>query len=107
MQAPKDSFDTVISCECFEHNPYWIATFENMHRMANKLVVMSCATTGRAEHGTKATSPADAPLVEWDYYKNLTEADFKEKFDLDRMFSEYEFSVNHQTKDLYFYGIKK
>jgi hypothetical protein len=55
MQAPKDTFDTVISCECFEHNPYWIATFENMHRMAKKLVVMSCATTGRPEHGTKAS----------------------------------------------------
>jgi hypothetical protein len=107
MQAPKDSFDTVISCECFEHNPFWIATFENMHRMAKKLVVMSCATTGRPEHGTARTSPADAPLVEWDYYKNLTEADFREKFDLDRMFSEYEFSVNGQTKDLYFYGVKK
>jgi hypothetical protein len=68
---------------------------------------MSCATTGRAEHGTKATSPEDAPLVEWDYYKNLTEEDFRKAFELDRMFSEYEFSTNEQTHDLYFYGIKK
>jgi hypothetical protein len=80
-----------------------------MHRVVKKggLVVMSCATTGRAEHGTKRTSPEDAPLVEWDYYKNLTEADFKEKFDLDKMFSKYEFSTNNQTHDLYFYGVKK
>jgi SAM-dependent methyltransferase len=109
FQGKTNSFDTAISCECFEHNPYWIATFENMHRVVKQggLVVMSCATTGRAEHGTRATSPEDAPLVEWDYYKNLTEADFKEKFDLDKMFSKYEFSTNSQTHDLYFYGVKK
>lgn len=109
FQGKAYSFDTAISCECFEHNPYWIATFENMHRVVKKggLVVISCATTGRAEHGTKATSPEDAPLVEWDYYKNLTEEDFKKAFELDRMFSEYEFSTNEQTHDLYFYGVKK
>lgn len=109
FQAPAFSFNTAISCECFEHNPYWIATFENMHRVVKKggLVVMSCATTGRAEHGTRVSSPQDAPLVEWDYYKNLTEADFRESFDLDKMFSEYEFSTNNQTHDLYFYGVKK
>jgi SAM-dependent methyltransferase len=109
FQGRANSFDTAISCECFEHNPYWIATFENMHRVVKQggLVVMSCATTGRPEHGTRRTSPEDAPLVEWDYYKNLTEADFKEKFDLDKMFSKYEFSTNSQTHDLYFYGVKK
>jgi hypothetical protein len=68
---------------------------------------MSCATTGRPEHGTKRTSPQDAPLIEWDYYKNLTEEDFREAFDLDKMFSKYEFSTNSQPYDLYFYGIKK
>ena len=109
FQAPAFSFNTAISCECFEHNPYWIATFENMHRVVEKggLVVMSCATTGRAEHGTRASSPQDAPLVEWDYYKNLTEEDFRKAFELDKMFSEYEFSTNNQTHDLYFYGVKK
>lgn len=109
FQAPAFSFNTAISCECFEHNPYWIASFENMHRVVEKggLVVMSCATTGRAEHGTRASSPADAPLVEWDYYKNLTEEDFRKAFELDKMFSEYEFSTNNQTHDLYFYGVKK
>lgn len=106
--APDNTFDTSISCECFEHNPYWAETFVNMHRMTKigGLVVMSCATTGRAEHGTKRSSPADAPLLEWDYYKNLTEQDFVENFDLNSMFSTYEFGVGEATRDLYFYGIK-
>jgi SAM-dependent methyltransferase len=106
--APDNTFDTVISCECFEHNPDWVATFANMHRMVKPggLIVMSCATTGRAEHGTRRTSPSDAPFCA-DYYKNLTEQDFVENFDLDSMFSIYEFGVGEETKDLYFYGVKK
>lgn len=105
---PADTFDTVISCECFEHNPEWVATFKNMHRMTKPggLIIMSCATTGRAEHGTKRTSPQDAPFC-GDYYKNLTEQDFVEHFKLDEMFSTFQFSVGLQTRDLYFYGIKK
>jgi SAM-dependent methyltransferase len=107
-KAQDNTFDTVISCECFEHNPDWVATFANMHRMTKSggLIVMSCATTGRAEHGTKRTSPGDAPFCN-DYYKNLTEQDFKENFDVDSMFSVYEFGIGEATKDLYFYGVKK
>jgi SAM-dependent methyltransferase len=106
--APDNTFDTVISCECFEHNPAWVATFANMHRMVKPsgLIVMSCATTGRAEHGTKRTSPSDAPFCD-DYYKNLTEQDFIDNFDIDSMFSVYEFGIGEVTKDLYFYGVKK
>jgi hypothetical protein len=70
------------------------------------LIIMSCATTGRAEHGTKRTSPQDAPFC-GDYYRNLTEQDFVEQFKLDNMFSTYQFGIGYQTCDLYFYGIKK
>ena len=106
-----NTYDTVGSCECFEHNPHWVETFKNMHRMAKPggLVFMTCATTGRPEHGTSKTSPHASPLtVEkgWDYYKNLTEKDFTEGMDLEGMFSGYKFEVNHVSHDLYFYGIK-
>jgi hypothetical protein len=67
---------------------------------------MSCATTGRAEHGTKRTSPQDAPFC-GDYYKNLTEQDFLDNLKIDNMFSVYEFAVGDATYDLYFYGVKK
>ena len=106
--APDNTFDTCISCECFEHNPDWVLTFVNMYRMTKPggLIVMSCATTGRKEHGTKRTSPADAPFC-GDYYKNLTEQDFLDNLRIDNMFSVYEFAVGQATKDLYFYGVKK
>jgi SAM-dependent methyltransferase len=98
------SFDVVASCECFEHNPEWAATFNNMARMASGLVFFSCATTGRPEHGTPRTSPQDAPYC-GEFYKNITEQDIRASCDLSP-FKEYEFSVNEQAHDLYFWGIK-
>ena len=110
--APNDFFDVTLSCECFEHNPSWKDTFENMIRMtkSNGLVIMTCATTGRAEHGTARTSPADSPLTigkGWDYYKNLTMEDFTAEFNFPTLFSEYQFQMEISNCDLYFYGIKR
>lgn len=108
-----NSYDVVISCECFEHNPYWVETFKNMYRMTakNGLIIMTCATTGRVEHGTSKTRPVDSPLtvqIGWgDYYKNLTEQDIREHFNLDTMFSVYNICSDYRHYDLYFCGIKK
>jgi SAM-dependent methyltransferase len=112
LDHPNETYDTVCSCECFEHNPYWVETFNNMHRMTKSsgLVFMSCATTGRPEHGTTRTSPQDSPLTTgkgWDYYKNLTAEDFILKFNLGNMFLIYEFEIGGPVPDLYFYGIKR
>lgn len=103
-------FDCCISCECFEHNPFWRQTFINMIRLCKSggLVVFTCATTGRPEHGTERTTPQDSPLTiakGWSYYLNLTEADF-DFIDFSSVFTEYKFNVNPQSCDLYFYGIK-
>ena len=105
-------FDCSISCECFEHNPCWKETFANMiaHCKSGGLVVMTCATTGRAEHGTERCLPQDSPLTllkGWSYYQNLTEMHFKEAFNLNSFFKEFKFSTNEESCDLYFYGIKK
>ena len=101
-----NSFDVAISTECFEHNPYWIETFNNMHRMAKSFVVFTCASGNRPEHGTKRSDPSCSPFtLEWDYYKNLNEEDFRNGFNLDNMFSDYAFS-NEVPDDLYFWGIK-
>ena len=108
-------FDIVVSSECFEHNPYWLETFFNMIRMCRPggLVLMSCATTDRPEHGTSRTSPRDSPLTlqkGWDYYRNLTEKDFLSHCIPGLHFSEHAFSVNNNgniwANDLYFYGLK-
>ena len=101
-----ETFDVVLSCECFEHNPHWASTFFNMIRQCRRggLIIMTCATTGRAEHGTARTTPQDAPLVPWDYYQNLTESDIREQFALDHLFTEYEISVDDSHHDLCFAG---
>lgn len=106
---PEGKFDTIISTEMLEHDKYYKESLRNMFRLLNSggLLLLTCATTGRAEHGTNRTRPQDAPLIEWgDYYKNLTEDDIRESLDLD-LFLEYYFEVNNQSKDLYFYGVKK
>jgi SAM-dependent methyltransferase len=107
-------FDVVISSECFEHDIHYIETIKNCINLTKPggLFTFTCASTGRPEHGTKRTSPADSPftaiLDEWsDYYKNLTEDDIKEIVNFDEIFSEYGFEYNPNPGDLYFWGIKK
>jgi SAM-dependent methyltransferase len=102
---PDSSFDVVVSAECFEHNPFWLETFENMVRMSRKYVVFTCASTGRPEHGTAATTPGDSPFtIGWDYYRNLDEMDFLENFDFS-IFRSYNFIYNSDSCDLYFVGV--
>lgn len=99
-------FDVSISCECFEHNKYWLETFINMISHVNKdgLIVMTCATTGRLEHGTSTCAPeCSMSMGEFgDYYKNLTEEDFTSNIDMNFWFSVWEFKV--EGFDLYFWG---
>jgi len=112
LDHPDNFYDVVLSFECFEHNPYWLETFLNMYRMlkSNGFFILSCATTGRQEHGTTKRSPTKSPLTiakGWDYYKNLTENDFREKMNIDTMFEKYKFEWNNRAHDLYFHGFKK
>lgn len=108
MDSPDESFDTTISTECFEHDKFWKDTFQNMYRMTKRggAVIFTCASTGRHEHGTTRTSPADSPATN-DYYMNLSQADFENVFDIKNMFSKHRFEYNPVTCDLYFWGIKK
>jgi SAM-dependent methyltransferase len=106
-------FDHVISTECFEHDMYYDQTIKNCVELTKPggMFLFTCASTGRAEHGTRRTSPNNAPLLEgwgeWgDYYKNLTEDDIREVIDVDSIFSEYYFLYHSGHKDLFFYGIK-
>lgn len=114
LGLPDESFETIVSTECFEHDQYYALTIKNIYRMLKPggLFFFSCATTGRPEHGTRRSAPQDAPLLQnfgdWaDYYQNLTESDIREIFDVECLFKEYGFLVNEESHDLYFYGIKK
>lgn len=104
-----DSFDVVISCEVMEHNPHWVKTLKNMVRLCRPggLVVMTCATLGRREHGTARTSPDASPLtveLGWDYYRNLTAFDFRKEGATKGV--SHVFAYNWESRDLYLVGIK-
>ena len=101
-------FDIVISTECFEHDEYYGLTINNMynHLKPGGLFMFTCATEGRPEHGTKRTSPQDAPFV-GDYYKNLVESDIREIINIDEKFEKSQFLSRQSPADLYFWGIKK
>lgn len=109
------SFDTIISTECFEHDPEYVASFNKIVEMLKPggLFAFTCATTGRAEHGTRRCLPGDSygtvgNVEGWtDYYKNLTIEDVKEAVNVDAVFASWASYVNEESHDLYFWGIKK
>lgn len=114
LNFPDESVDVVISTECLEHDQFYHLTLLNSLRILKPggLFIMTCATTGRPEHGTRRTTPEDAPFlqsdVEWgDYYKNLTEDDIRHVLAIDDLFETYAFSTHPISHDLYFWGIKK
>ena len=112
LYTPAKAPNTVISTEMLEHDMYYeksLAHFVDILTPGG-LLVITCATTGRAEHGTSRSSPHASGTTQYDtwcdYYKNLTADDFTKVIDLNRIFSSFEFSTNTKTHDLYFYGIK-
>jgi SAM-dependent methyltransferase len=129
--APDETFDTIISCECWEHNPFYKESIQNAVRMLKPggLFLFTCATTGRPVHGTVTQDKIDRAnhktlqgntFTEWktmpnvsrkdwnnEYYKNVTEGDVRDAVNIEDIFKEYNFEVNTVHCDLYFWGIKK
>lgn len=114
LGMPSATFDVIVSTECLEHDRHWEKTLQEAVRMLRPggMLLMTCATTGRPEHGTRRTTPHDAPLLasvddEWaDYYRNLDEQDVRAALDVPKLFQMIEFSVGEETHDLYCVAIK-
>jgi SAM-dependent methyltransferase len=110
-----NTFDTIVSTECFEHDPEYKESFIKIYKMLKPygLFCFTCASTGRPEHGTRRSSPYDSygtignlPDMS-DYYKNLTEHDLNEALPLNELFAVWDTYYNSEGHDLYFVGIKK
>lgn len=95
--------DIYISCEALEHDKSYRETFSGMIKGARNMVVMTCASDGRAEHGTKETTPEYSPYTT-DYYKNLTQIDLEP---LVKDLYWYKFFYNPIAGDIYFIGFKR
>lgn len=110
-----ETFDTIISTECFEHDPEYTDSFRKIVNMLKPggLFIFTCASTGRPEHGTRRTSPQDSygtigNVEGWtDYYKNLTVEDLDASINIGQTFAQYGSYYNAYSHDLYFWGIKK
>jgi len=113
LDCPDGFFDTILSTEMFEHDRFYPRTLCAIIRMLKPggLFFFTCATTDRKIHGTAINHPEDSPthtIPGWEnYYKNLTEQDFRLVFNPDKVFSKYKFEIESKHHDLYFWGIKK
>lgn len=107
-------FDTIISTECFEHDPTYEQSFKKIYDMLKPggLFFFTCAGFGRSEHGTRRTTPNDSfgtigKIQEMqDYYKNLSIYDLNFCLNLNNNFKVWDSYYNSKSKDLYFIGIK-
>lgn len=121
--APDESYDTIISCECFEHNPFYSETIINAIRLLKSggMFIFTCATTGRPVHGILSMEEeCKKKFPDWktmpnvtreswdnDYYRNLTESDIRNCVDIEKTFSSFLFEVEGNHHDLFFWGIKR
>jgi SAM-dependent methyltransferase len=108
---PDGSFHAAISGECFEHDPHWRRTFENMVRLTRPggVVAFTCASRGRPEHGTGRTTKSDSPGTQslgLDYYQNLVESDLAQ-LPLNQWFSTWQSWYLPTSFDLYFAGVRR
>lgn len=108
-------FDTIISTECFEHDPEYEQSFIKIYDMLKKngLFLFTCASVGRPEHGTRICKPHQSygtinDIEDMrDYYKNLTVDDLNNVLNLNELFIVWKSYYNTFSHDLYFFGIKK
>lgn len=114
LQFENNIFDTIISTECFEHDPEYEESLKKIYNLLkpNGLFLFTCASIGRPEHGTRKSKPHQsygtiAGLEDMqDYYKNLSEYDINKVLDCKNNFLIYKTYYNTFSKDLYFIGIK-
>lgn len=105
--AAAGSYDVVLSTEVFEHTEDWDLIFLNMLRLMKKdgLLLFSCASYGRTQHGTRLFSAGAAPHVaaSTDYYRNLGAKDFNDAFNMGHWFADHCFVEDQNC--LYFAGL--
>jgi SAM-dependent methyltransferase len=118
-EKPDASYDVVISTDSLEHDMFYDKSLKKMYSLLrpNGLLIFTCASDGRGEHGTlnenSAASPYTITHPEWqNYYKNLNIEDIQRSLNLDELFIRHEHSMIVGSlipwgKDFRFWGIKK
>lgn len=107
LQLPDAWADIVVTTECLEHCMVWDQVFLNMIRILKPsgLFLMTCASTGRAAHGTLDSDEFSSPFTT-SYYKNLGADDIAERIMLGEFFEKHSFEAETLAGDLYFWGFR-
>lgn len=107
IELPDKWADVCISTECFEHCENWKDVFVNMIRILSPggLLILTCASLGRATHGTIDSDTSTSPFTT-SYYRNLGPDDIQAKIASGHYFSSHAFEVNSESHDLYFWGVR-
>lgn len=92
-------FDIVVCAEVFEHTAVWPKIVKNAHSMLvpGGIFIATMAGEGRPPH----SAIDENPIRSWEYYKNVTSHDLKEKL---AIFSDWE--VNVKDTDTRCWAIK-
>jgi hypothetical protein len=97
-------FDVVISTECLEHDEFAALSIQRMIDLTARdgILLITCATTGRPEHGTKEHDDWASPGT-IGYYRNLTPSDLVKP--LSESFRCWGVEVQHH--DVYAWGLDR
>jgi SAM-dependent methyltransferase len=107
LELPDGWADIIISTECFEHCENWEKVLLNMIRICKSsgLIIITCASTGRAAHGTIDSDKDSSPFTT-SYYKNIGMDDITQRIIIEEYFIRHAFEANSISNDLYFWGIR-
>jgi hypothetical protein len=99
-------YDVVISTEALEHDKNWKASVAQMweNLKPGGLLIITCASVTRAEHGTKRSDGFCSPFTQ-DYYGNISTGMFMNAMPM-KCFTNHLLEQRRNNEDLVFYGIK-
>ena len=111
---PEEPFDVVISTEALEHDFFFEKTLKAAVEFLKPggVLILTAATTGREEHGTKEKHSFTSPLTVKNkkfknHYKNVTIQMIEDAIEVEKTFENYEYQINNNCYDIYFYGVKR
>ena len=95
-------FDVVISTECLEHDEFMTLSIQHMIDLVavGGIIIVTCATIGRPEHGTVGHEDWASPAT-LDHYRNVTPEQLATP--LSKAFRCWGVEVQHT--DLYAWGL--
>lgn len=107
IELPDGWADVVVSTECFEHCQRWDQVLRNMLRICRKggLIILTCASPGRATHGTLDSEDWCSPFTQ-EYYRNLSFEDLDQQVPFCDWLEHFGFEQNKICGDLYAWGVR-